>query len=268
MNNKILPGKILKRSVPGEPSIDYFTYIPKQGQRHNRVMISVHGISRNAMEHLFGFSPQAETHGVVMLAPVFSQQNFPSYQRLGASATGTRADLAMDRVLQDAQNWLGVTPYPLHIFGFSGGGQFTHRYALFHPERVARMALAAPGWYTFPDPDQRYPLGLRSSSKWPKLKFSLTRYLKIHTLVLIGEEDHLRTEDLNRSRRIDAAQGLTRVERGERWVNAIKSLTRAFHVPGRIRLEVVPNANHAFESYLSHPSFSEDVFEFLFPERR
>jgi len=267
MSNAIVPGRILRRTVPGSPPLDFFAYVPQQTQRHGRVMISVHGISRNAEQHLAGFAPLAETHGVVMLAPLFPQQDFPYYQRLGTSMTESRADLAFDRVLQDAAEWLGINPFPLRMFGFSGGGQFTHRYALFYPKRMERMALAAPGWYTFPDPEQRYPLGLRPSENWPKLKFSLLKYFRIETLVLIGAEDDLRTDDLNRSRRIDAAQGLTRVERGERWVNAMKSLARAFHVPSRIRLASVPNANHAFESYLAHPPFAEDVFQFLFPER-
>lgn len=267
MRNEIVPGRILRRTIPDTPPLEYFAYIPQQGQRQGRVMISIHGISRNAEEHLAGFAPQAEIHGAVMLAPFFPQQDFPHYQRLGTSSTEARADLAFDRILGDAAEWLGIDPFPLRVFGFSGGGQFTHRYALFHPKRVERMALAASGWYTFPDPEHHYPHGLRPSAKWPRLKFSLRSFFRIETLVLIGEEDDLRTEDLNRSRRIDAAQGLTRVERGERWVGAMRALARAFHVPSRIRLETVPNATHAFESYLTHPPFAEDVFHFLFPEK-
>jgi pimeloyl-ACP methyl ester carboxylesterase len=264
MKQTIITGSVVKRTLQGDPPLDYFAYIPLQGQRHGRVFVSVHGISRNAEQHLIGFSPQAERHGTVMLAPFFPEKDFPYYQRLGTSALEARADLAFDRVLADASVWLDIVPLPLRIFGFSGGGQFLHRYALFHPRRIAGMVLAAPGWYTFPDPEQRYPLGLRSSSAWPKLRFSLARYLRINTLVMVGEEDDIRQDDLNKSRRIDSAQGLTRIERAERWVSAMRAMARAFHVPPGIRFELVPNANHAFESYLSHPPFAEDVFEFLF----
>jgi len=264
MQQQITPGIILKRTIHAPVPTEYFAYVPRQGQRHGRVFVTVHGISRNAEQHLAGFAAQAEQYGAVMLAPLFSEETQPSYQRLGVSASEARADEALDLMLENAASWLEINPIPLHIFGFSGGGQFTHRYAMLYPERVARMVLAAPGWYTFPDPEKRYPLGLRSSPKWPRLTFSPAKFLKLATLVLVGGEDDVRDDDLNKSRRIDASQGLNRVERGERWVGAMRALARSFHIPAEFHLESVPNANHAFESYLSHPPFAEDVFQYLF----
>jgi pimeloyl-ACP methyl ester carboxylesterase len=264
MPKPITPGTIMHRSLDGMQQLDYFAYVPGQGQRNNRVFISVHGISRNAEQHLQGFTAQAERYGAVMLAPLFPQESFPFYQRLGSGVNQQRSDLAFEQMLQDAAEWLGIRPDPLHMFGFSGGGQFTHRYAMFNPKRVARMVLGAPGWYTFPDPELQYPLGLRSSELWPRLKFSPARFLKVASLVLVGEEDDIRDADLNTTRRIDASQGLNRCERGERWVNAMRSLARAFNVPSDFRFEQVANANHAYESYLAHPPFAEQVFSFLF----
>jgi pimeloyl-ACP methyl ester carboxylesterase len=102
----------------------------------------------------------------------------------------------------------------LRLFGFSGGGQFAHRYALFYPRRVARQVLGAPGWYTFPDPEHRYPLGLRTAPpEWPKLTFNPGRFLRIPTLVLVGEHDNRRDRELNRTRQVDVHQGLDRMER-------------------------------------------------------
>lgn len=264
MPRPIPPGTIVRRSLDGMQQLDYFVYLPTQGQRNNRVFLSVHGISRNAEQHLEGFAAQAERYGAVMLAPHFPKSSFPTYQRLGSTAHQERADLAFDQMLQDAAAWLGITITPLHIFGFSGGGQFTHRYAMFYPKRVSRMVLGAPGWYTFPDPDHHYPIGLRSSEEWPRLKFSPARFLQIPTLVLVGEADDIRDEDLNKTRRIDAFQGLNRIERGERWINSMRALARAFNVPADLRFETLPNANHAYESYLAQPPFAEQVFSFLF----
>ncbi len=264
MHTTITPGTITQRTLDGMQQIDYFVYVPASGQRSNRVFVSVHGISRNATQHLEGFAAQAEIYGAVMLAPLFPLANFPSYQRLGTTANQERADLAFEQMLQDAAGWLDITPTPLCIFGFSGGGQFSHRYAMFNPKKVARMVIGAPGWYTFPDPDRQYPLGLRSAAAWPHLKFSPEKFLKIPSLVLVGEEDDIRDDDLNTSRRIDAFQGFNRIERGERWVNAMRSLARAYHIPCDFRIETVPNASHAYESYLAHPPFCEQVFSFLF----
>lgn len=264
MQTTIFPGLITQRTLDGMQQIDYFAYVPASGQRHSRVFISIHGISRNATQHLEGFAAQAEIYGAIMLAPLFTLENFPSYQRLGTTANQGRADLAFEQILQDAVAWLDIRPTPLHIFGFSGGGQFVHRYAMFNPDKVARMVLGAPGWYTFPDPDRQYPLGIRSAEGWPRLKFSPKKFLNIPSLVLVGEADDIRDIDLNTSRRIDGFQGLNRIERGERWVNAMRSLARAYQIPSDFRIETVPNASHAYESYLAHPPFCEQVFSFLF----
>lgn len=258
------PGNISKRSLEGVQQIDYFAYVPSSGQRDGRVFVTIHGISRNAEEHLQGFAAMAERYGAVMLAPHFADAAYPKYQRLGTASDQGRADQAFDQVLQDAHEWLGLSPTPLHLFGFSGGGQFAHRYAMFYPKRVARMVLGAPGWYTFPDPERDYPLGLRSSQLWPKLRFSPVKFLCIPTLVLVGEDDDIRDDDLNRSRQIDAFQGFNRLERGERWVNAMRALARAFDVDGDFRFEVQANSSHAYESYAAQPIFAERIFSFLF----
>jgi len=163
---------------------------------------------------------------------------------------------------------LKIPQTPMHLFGFSGGGQFAHRYAMFYPKRVARMVLAATGWDSFPDPERRYPYGIRSSKDWPKLKFSMERFLQIPTLVMVGEEDDLRDPDLNKARAIDSFQGLNRVERAENWTAAARALGRSYDLQTEFRLQTVPNASHAFTSYLAHPPFAENIFEFLFEDRR
>jgi hypothetical protein len=81
---------------------------------------------------------------------------------------------------------------------------------------------------------------------------------------MVGENDDIRDADLNKTRRIDARQGFDRHERGGRWVEAMRALARAFRVSGDFQFETIPNANHAVESYMAYPAFSERIFEFLF----
>ena len=264
MPNSIEPGAIHRRTLDGTVQMDYFIYLPKSGIRENRVLVSIHGISRNAEEHIQGFSTQAEQFGVAIIAPLFPKSEFPRYQRLGATVHEGRADFAFDRILQESASLIGFDPAPLKIFGFSGGGQFAHRYAMFYPKRVSSLVLGAPGWYTFPDPDSPYPYGLRSSEEWPRLRFTPRHFLAIPTLVLAGENDDVRDDDLNKMRRIYAVQGLNRIERGEKWVQAMSAMARAFQVRSDFRFEPVPNASHAYESYLVHPPFAETIFNFLF----
>ena len=264
MNAALPRGECLRRRVDATLPLDYCLYLPTGGLRDGRVLVSVHGISRNAVQHVEGFAPLAERYGAAIVAPLFPAREFRRYQQLGVSASESRADLAFDRMLDDAARLIGTDPYPLRIFGFSGGGQFAHRYALFYPRRVARQVLGAPGWYTFPNPQDAYPLGLRSSSAWAKLRFNPGQFLKVATRVLVGARDDVRDEDLNRTRAIDVHQGLDRVERGRRWVGAMQGLARAYAIPATFEFVNVPRADHAFESYLAQPEFAASVFGFLF----
>jgi len=245
--------------------MDYFVYIP-QDWIEERILFTIHGISRNAEEHIQRFTNQAEKYGSVIVAPLFTKSNFTRYQQLGTTAKQERADMAFDQVRQDVHEWLGIGTGPMRIFGFSGGGQFLHRYAMFYPKRIARMVLTAPGWYTFPDPERRYPYGIRSTKDWPGLKFSMDLFLKVPTLVLVGDDDDLRDKDLNKNRRIDAFQGLNRIERAERWIGSLRALAQSFGIQGDYRLEHIPNASHAYESYMDHPPFAGKIFSFLFNE--
>ncbi|NCF10861.1 MAG: hypothetical protein GWP66_09315 [Gammaproteobacteria bacterium] len=265
MKPQLQAGICTRRSVDATLPLDYFVYLPRSGIRDGRVLVSVHGISRNAEEHVTGFAPLAEQYGAAIVAPLFPAAEYRRYQRLGTSVNESRADLAFDRMLDDAARLLEVDPWPLRLFGFSGGGQFAHRYALFYPRRVARQVLGAPGWYTFPDPEHRYPLGLRTAPpEWPKLTFNPGRFLRIPTLVLVGEHDNRRDRELNRTRQVDVHQGLDRMERAERWVGAMRALARAYGLGPRVELSVVPDADHAYASYLAEPVFGEAIFHFLF----
>ena len=265
MKQTLTPGVCIRRTVDTTLPLDYFVYLPMSGLRDGRLLVSIHGISRNAEEHVAGFAPLAERYGAAIVAPLFPAAEYRRYQRLGVSVNEARADLAFDRMLDDAARLLDVDPLPLRLFGFSGGGQFAHRYALFYPRRVARQVLGAPGWYTFPDPEHRYPLGLRTAPpEWPKLTFNPGRFLRIPTLVLVGEHDDVRDPELNRTRQVDVHQGLNRMERGERWVGAMRALARAYALEPRVSLEVVPGADHAYASYLAQQAFAERIFRFLF----
>jgi dienelactone hydrolase len=268
MDNTTLTGKIHHRVIVGMSQMEYFVYIPESHSGGDRILYTIHGISRNAEEHIQGFIAQSERNGAILVAPLFSKEHFPRYQQLGTNVQQERADMAFDHVLQDVHEWLGIAPAAMRMFGFSGGGQFVHRYAMFYPKRVARMVLAAPGWYTFPDPERKYPYGLKSTIDWPQLSFSLEKFLPIPTLVLTGEEDDLRDKDLNKARAIDSFQGLNRIERAERWVSANRNLARSYDIPADFRMEIVPNASHAYESYLAHPPFAEQIFDFLFEDHK
>jgi pimeloyl-ACP methyl ester carboxylesterase len=120
-----------------------------------------------AKDHALKFASFAERYGVVLVAPLFPKDRFGDYQRLGRNGRGERADQALNRILTEVGFLTGANIDKLYMFGYSGGGQFVHRYAMAYPQRTARIVVAAAGWYTFPDSAVNYPrisVSIRHSS--------------------------------------------------------------------------------------------------------
>lgn len=255
-------GKILVRALAGEPEQHYYLYVPRSACAHARVLVSVHGISRNALEHTRRFAPLAENYGVILVAPLFEEGPFPDYQRLGIK--GRRADHALGRILVEVAQLSGASTERFYLFGYSGGGQFAHRYAMAHPERVAGLAVGAAGWYTFPDPLQRFPYGTAANLALPDLRFSPERFLRIPTTVMVGENDVARGAALRQSARVDAQQGTSRRERAARWIAAMREAARARGLDTRYEFVVLPRARHTFRGSVARGEMDRVVFSAFF----
>jgi poly(3-hydroxybutyrate) depolymerase len=256
-------GKVLRLTLNERSKQIYYLYVPHRIKHPGRLFVTVHGISRNAREHAERFAPLAEQQGVVLVAPRFSRRRFASYQRLAPRAAGQRSDAMLDRIVSEVREQVDLPEAPLYLFGYSGGGQFVHRYAIAHPARVARAVIGAAGWYTFPDPRARYPRGLRFRPD-ETLLFEGPDFLKVPMAVIVGGADVERDPALNQSPRIDRQQGGNRCERGRRWVAAMQEAAQAQGLATRYQFQVLPGVGHDFTSAMVRGGMGEAVFDFLF----
>ena len=157
-NPIIRPGVITFCHLDEDLRKGYYVYRPLTGAYHNALFVTIHGISRNAYEHVFSFIHYAERYGITIVAPLFSRALFPSYQKMGQTETEQRADRYFRTIINQAGTLAATGTDKIYLFGYSGGAQFAHRYMMAYPERVASIALGAAGWYTFPDPNCAYIL--------------------------------------------------------------------------------------------------------------
>jgi pimeloyl-ACP methyl ester carboxylesterase len=151
------PGQLVRRTLEADPDLDYLLYVPRGCGPRLPLLVTVHGISRNAETHAGVFSRVAQKRCAVLVAPFFDGNAFTDYQRLGRRNLGARADRALARLVEHVGALTGAATGGILLFGYSGGAQFAHRYALAYPERVAAAVVASPGWYTFPDEKRMYP---------------------------------------------------------------------------------------------------------------
>jgi pimeloyl-ACP methyl ester carboxylesterase len=236
--DSVARGVVIKRTTPPPQNFDYYLYVPASysadlhESQTNRLLVAVHGLSRDAELQARLFAPLADSRDAVIVAPLFDEERFTGYQQLAADGkTPVRADDALEAILADVKHIIGIDPSRFALFGYSAGGQFAHRYAMVHPERVSRLAVGAAGWYTLPDPSYDYPQGVATSPPSPpgspNRPIDLTPFWRIPILVAVGENDTSRGGTLEKSPSIDAQQGKNRLERGRAWEQAIDRTAKA-----------------------------------------
>lgn len=251
-------GRILLRALRDDPAQEYITYLPAAHRPKPRVVVSVHGLSRNALEQANAFAPLCEKIGAVLLVPVFTNDGHPDYQRLGRANRGRRVDRALDRCLEEVAALSGADVSQFYLHGYSGGAQFSHRYAMAHPHRILTAFVTAAGWYTFPDTRQKYPYGIRYNRQLRDVHFNPERFLHVPMHVLVGQQD-TGMANVRRTPRVNAQQGTTRVERARNWVKAMNASAESFGLPHSVTLHEVPGVDHSFKSFFSRGELVDRV---------
>ncbi|MGH8773057.1 MAG: alpha/beta hydrolase family protein, partial [Burkholderiales bacterium] len=252
-------GTLLVRSLVSDPGQWYFLYLPRCDWKDAPIVVSVHGITRNAYEHAMLFAPYAERHGVILIAPLFTRERHRRYQRLGREREVARADVVLDNIIADTCVLTRGQAHKVYLFGYSGGGQFVHRYAFAHPGRVAAIVIGAAGWYTFPDREMPYPQGIRSAA----FEFDPAEFLTIPATVFVGENDTGRDDAFNTSVSLDSHQGETRLERGRRWIEAMREAAAAHRYDTRFEFQTLPGSDHSFLRSVKRGFLAGRVFESL-----
>lgn len=255
------PGLTAHRADGGE--LDYFAYVPRNASSASPLMVSVHGIERLALQHAVRFSALAEAGGFVVLAPLFSKARLPRYQRAERGPNGDNPIEAFELTVDHFQRASGLQPAPINLFGYSGGAQFAMRQVLLGSLPVARLALAAPGWFTMPDESLAFPYGVGASPASEGRQPDLAQLLATPTLLLVGGNDTRRDSSLNRHKMVEETQGRTRVERAQRWHAAMGAAANRLGVPPKTELQVIPGAEHDFNDNMQSYGLGDIVARWL-----
>ena len=261
-------GAVQIRRLTNDPQQEYYTYVPASGGSGRPVFVAVHGVNRMAKDHAREFAGFAEVHDVVLVAPLFPKDRYSDYQRLGRSKKSARADLALKKIIEEVGFQTGADTGSIFMFGYSGGGQFVHRYAMAYPENVKRIVAAAPGWYTFPDYTARFPFGLKRVKRLGNAAFDPARFLSIPTCVMVGGKDLGRNGEFNTSDYLDQVQGINRLERGRNWIRAMKKAARTRKLETRFEFRILTGCGHSFLNCMRKGRMGEQVFHFLFHSTR
>lgn len=186
------------------------------------VQIVMHGTGRNAADYLDFWKEKADKYKVAVFVPEFTKKDFPLEEyHLGniADANGDfspvekRTYILIDRIFEFIKDNSGLEADKYNIFGHSAGGQFVHRFMLFHDSPYVNKGVSAnSGWYTFPDESENFPYGIRDIPD--SLKPDCSKFLKKNLVILLGTADTLITRDVRTTEEANR-QGRNRFMRGK-----------------------------------------------------
>ena len=254
-----------RRVLSSDPTQAYLVFEPRVRSADPRLVVCIHGASRNVDQYARLLAAYAEMYGAVLLVPHFSAARYPDYQRLGRVGRGRRADLALHRIVAEAAAMAGAADDRFHLFGFSAGAQFVHRYAMAYPHRVASAVVANAGRFTLPDATRRFPRGIRSTSKLPGVRFDPDAFLRVPIRVIVGtREPEAEVVTLPRRLKPVADRGAVRAERAREWVAAMQDACRERGVESAVACEELPDRIRSFRSSVLRAGLAERAFEAMF----
>lgn len=237
-------------------AIDVYTYKPER-YAGGAVLLTLHGVGRNAEGYRNHAIPLADRHGLLVVAPHFDRERFPAWRyqlggiarrpARGASYEARPENEHTGRIflkLVDAIRTVeGRRDTPYYLLGHSGGGQALSRMAGFMDTGAKRIVIANPGSHLWPSLEIAFPDGYGGLPQ-ANSDDLLRAYLAQPITLLLGTADVKQDTDLP-SREGAAAQGAHRYERGHNAYRAAQSLAKARGWVFNWKLIDVPGVGHS-----------------------
>lgn len=218
-----------------------FVANPRPGQP---VLVVVHGISRNAAEIAMRFAIHPAFSRITIIAPLFTKEGFGQYQQLQTrSPDQTPADVGLNRLLGELAAEHEIDTDRFALFGFSGGAQMAHRFAMFHPGRVTRLCVVSAGWYSLPRTDLPYPYGIGGDDGAALIG---PDFLDIPTTVIVGNRDTRVDASVRQDDMIDPHQGKNRLRRARCYSRAMAAYAESLSKANRPQLLTLHGMSHDF----------------------
>lgn len=234
-----------------DPRLHYCLYVPANVAPEGKAPLVViqHGTARSATKYRDEWKQFSEDHGVVILTPIFPAglvdptdlHNFKFIEY-----EGIRFDHMLLAIIDEVAERYPVESAQFYLHGFSGGGQFVHRFFYLHPERLAGLSIGAPGRITELDDSLDWWLGTKGFEQRFGQSIDVPALRKVPIQMVVGSEDTETWEIMNRgeSNWMDGAEktGTTRIER-------LRTLERNYLAHGLdVTFDIVEGVAHSGRS--------------------
>jgi pimeloyl-ACP methyl ester carboxylesterase len=224
--------------------ITVFYHIPDSAHQSSPIAMVVHGSARDGEYLRNALKPESDRRNAIILMPNFGSAEYSNnYFLLGnLFDDGENPSVASQN---DSTEWTYAIIEQLFIHfraevaskdarydlvGFSGGGQFAHRFALFaHRPQCDRIVACSSGWYTLPDAASPYPYGLGTTQRASDADVRKALATPLHLAVGSADTDP-NSSGLRHTAEADA-QGLNRFQRANYAFQRAMDQSTALNAP-------------------------------------
>ncbi|MFC4561059.1 hypothetical protein ACFO4E_04230 [Nocardiopsis mangrovi] len=230
--------------------LSYALYVPYRnaapGAAPCPLVVIQHGTGRTAAAYRDAFAGFAEEHGCAVLTPLFpagigDPEDLHAFKFLRAG--DLRYDLALLDIVEEVGARFNVWTGRFLLHGFSGGGQFTHRFFYLHPDRLAGVSIGAPGRVTLIDPAREWWLGLDGIEEKVGAAPKPELLPEVPVQMVVGEDD-VETWEIDNPGGANWMAG--QEEAGDTRVERLTTLRRNFEAHGiGVRFDLVPGVAHS-----------------------
>ncbi|MEM8660294.1 MAG: PHB depolymerase family esterase [Pseudomonadota bacterium] len=243
-----------------DPRFSYMMYVPtdydENGDKDYPLVVLVHGTERGPHHYLKENAEFAEENDVILLAPLFpigthGGKDLENYKFL--EYKGTRYDLILLSMVDEIRSKYRIDSDRFYLFGFSGGGHFSHRFFYLHPHRLQALSVGAPGVVTFIDDDSDWWVGTKNVYWRFNARLNPEAMQEVPVHMVIGAEDvEVWYEDgpgvIEKDDPFymgEDVAGATYNAAGKNRMERMTNLKKNFEAQGiTVDMEVVPDAGH------------------------
>lgn len=245
----------------------YCLYIPTCVESNKEdswpLLVVVHGDARTAQSLRDAFADFAEANRCVVLAPLFpagiidpcDQHNYKriKYQDI-------RYDHILLSMVDEVSRRLPIKKDRFFLFGYSGGGQFVHRFFYLHPNRLQAISVGAPGTVTLLDPEKDFWVGTRGFAQEYGQEIDPAALCQVKTQLVVGSEDTETRSITVPQNHPDWMEGANSA--GRTRIDRIQSLKQTWEAVGiDVQFDIVLGVGHKWQSVLEvvFPFFQQQI---------
>jgi dienelactone hydrolase len=226
----------------------YSLYIPTRradDPERYRLVVMQHGTARTATRYRDAMIGFAEEQRVVVLAPLFpagiiDPDDLHNFKFL--EYRGIRFDLVLLAMIDEVSRRVPLETERFLLHGFSGGGQFAHRFLYAHPQRLLAASIGAPGRMTLLDDTTPWWLGTKDFARIFGKAPDIAEIRKVPIQLVVGDLD-VEGWEINNPHDSNWVPGLEK--QGKTRIERLRTLQKNLDDHGiATRFDLVAGAGH------------------------